>query len=171
MFTDAVRSWSTLIFKVWAGIRDWAFRCSAFNMNTDFLFCDVFKMFNHITETHGNFCCAQFYVSHRNINLSAGQCGDSRSLYDRPLLEGWKMKVKVPQLCPTLCNPMDYTVHGVLQARILEWVAFPVSRGSSQSRDLTQISHIASGFFTNWAIRESQQTCFIPRLSWTCLID
>ena len=36
-----------------------------------------------------------------------------------------KVKVKVAQLCPTLCDPMDYTVHGILQARILEWVAFP----------------------------------------------
>ena len=52
------------------------------------------------------------------------------------------MKVKVAQLCPTLCDPMDYTVHGILQARILEWVAFPFSRGSSQPRDWTQISHI-----------------------------
>ena len=40
------------------------------------------------------------------------------------------MKVKVTQSCPTLCDPMDYTVHGILQARILEWVAFPFSRGS-----------------------------------------
>ena len=37
------------------------------------------------------------------------------------------LKVKVTQLCPTLCNPMDYTVHGILQARILEWVAFSFS--------------------------------------------
>ena len=44
-------------------------------------------------------------------------------------------KVKVAQLCPTLCDTMDYTVHGILQARILEWVAFPFSRGSSQPRD------------------------------------
>ena len=35
------------------------------------------------------------------------------------------MKVKVTQSCPTLCNPMDYTIHGILQARILEWVPFP----------------------------------------------
>ena len=42
------------------------------------------------------------------------------------------MKVKVAQSCPTLCEPKDYTVHGILQARILEWVAFPFSRGSSQ---------------------------------------
>ena len=45
-----------------------------------------------------------------------------------------KVKVKVPQSCPTLCNPMDYTVYGNLQLRILEWVAFPFSRGSSQPR-------------------------------------
>ena len=43
-------------------------------------------------------------------------------------------KVKVAQSCPTLCDPMDYVVHGILQARILEWVAFPFSRGSSQPR-------------------------------------
>ena len=41
------------------------------------------------------------------------------------------MKVKVTQSRPTLCDPMDYTVHGILQAKILEWVAFPFSRGSS----------------------------------------
>ena len=47
-------------------------------------------------------------------------------------------KVKVAQLCLTVYNPMDYTVHGILHTRILEWVAFPFSRGSS--RDLTQVS-------------------------------
>ena len=57
--------------------------------------------------------------------------------------------MKVTQLCPTLCIPTDYTVHGILQARILEWVAFPFSRGSSQPRDQTQVSHIAGGFFTS----------------------
>ena len=40
-------------------------------------------------------------------------------------------EVKLAQLCPTLCDPMDYTVHGILQARILEWVAFLFSRGFS----------------------------------------
>ena len=48
-----------------------------------------------------------------------------------------------------------YTVHGLLQARILELVAFPFSRGSSQPRDQTQVSHIAGGFFTSWATREA----------------
>ena len=50
--------------------------------------------------------------------------------------------------CPILCNPRDYTVHGILQARILEWAAFPFSRGSSQPRDQTQVS-----FFTSWATK------------------
>ena len=66
----------------------------------------------------------------------------------------WKEKVKVAQSCLTLCNPMDYRVHGILQARILEWVAFPFSRGSSQPRDWTQVSCIAGGFSTSWATRE-----------------
>ena len=46
-----------------------------------------------------------------------------------------RMKVKVTQSCPTLWDPMDNTVHGILQARILDWVAFPFSRESSQPRD------------------------------------
>ena len=57
--------------------------------------------------------------------------------------------VKVTQSCQTLCNPMDCTVHGILQARIPEWVAFPFSRGSSQPRDQTQVSRISGGFFTS----------------------
>ena len=104
-------------------------------------------------------------------------------------------KVKVARSCPTLCNSMDYTVHGILQARkrvgslsllqgifptqgsnpglphcrrilyqlshkgsprILEWVAYPFSRGSSQPRNLTGVSCIAGRFFTNWSITEAQ---------------
>ena len=57
--------------------------------------------------------------------------------------------VKVTQSCPTLCDPMDYTLHGLLQARILEWVAFPFSRVSSQRRNQTRVSHIAGRFFTS----------------------
>ena len=50
--------------------------------------------------------------------------------------EGWK-KVKAVQWYPTLCNPMDYTVHGILLARMLQWVAIPFSRESSQPRSPT----------------------------------
>ena len=67
------------------------------------------------------------------------------------------MKVKVAQSRPTLCNPIDYKVHGILQARILQWVAFPFSRLSSQPRDWTQVSCIAGGFFTSWATREARE--------------
>ena len=64
-------------------------------------------------------------------------------------------KVKVAQSCLTLCNPMDHRIHGILQARILEWVAFPFCGGSSQPRDGNQITLIASGYFTSWAKRQS----------------
>ena len=57
----------------------------------------------------------------------------------------------------TLCDPMDYIIHKVLQAGILEWVAFPFSRGSSQPGDWTQVSCIADRFFTSWAMREAQE--------------
>ena len=60
-----------------------------------------------------------------------------------------KVKVKVTQSCPTLCDPTDYTVCGILQARIPEWVAFPFSRGSSEPKDWIQVSHIAGRFFTS----------------------
>ena len=65
------------------------------------------------------------------------------------------------QTCPTLCNPMDCSlsgssIHGILQAGILEWVAIPFSRGSSQPRDQTWISFITGRFFTIWATREAQ---------------
>ena len=63
--------------------------------------------------------------------------------------------MKVAQSCPTLCDPFEYTVHGILQARILEWVAFPFSRGSSQPRDQTRVSCTAGRFFTNGAMREA----------------
>ena len=66
-------------------------------------------------------------------------------------------KVEVAQSSPTLCDPMDYTVHGILQARILEWVAFPFSRGSSQPRHWTQVFRIAGRFFTSWATRDIQE--------------
>ena len=72
----------------------------------------------------------------------------------------WKVKVKVAQLCPTLCDPMDYShpgfsVSGILQAGILEWVAVFFSRGSARSRDWTGVSCIAGRFFTSWATREA----------------
>ena len=63
------------------------------------------------------------------------------------------MKVKVAQSCPTLCDPIDCIVHGILQARILEWVAF--SRGSFQPRVWTQVSHITGRYFYQLSHRGS----------------
>ena len=73
--------------------------------------------------------------------------------------QGSPLKVKITQLCLTLFDSMDWglpgsSVHGLLQARILEWVAIPFLRGSSQPRDQTQVSHIADRFFTIWATKE-----------------
>ena len=67
---------------------------------------------------------------------------------------------EVAQSCPTLCNPMDCSppgslVHGIFQAWILEWVAISFSRGSSQPRDRTQVSHVVGTRFTVWATREA----------------
>ena len=66
---------------------------------------------------------------------------------------------KVAQSCPTLCDPMDCSlpgssVHGIFQARVLEWVAISFSRESSQPRDWTRVSHIAGRRFIVWATRE-----------------
>ena len=57
-------------------------------------------------------------------------------MFDEIMVKNFlNLKVKVAQLCLTLYNPMDYTVHGILQARIMELVAVPFSRGSSQPRN------------------------------------
>ena len=79
----------------------------------------------------------------------------------RLLPEKVKVKVLVTQSCLTLCKPMhcgppSSSVHGILQARMLEWIAMRSSRGSSQPRNQTQVSHIAGRFFTAWATREVQ---------------
>ena len=70
-------------------------------------------------------------------------------IYFQFVLVKYLTYVKVTQSCLTLCDPMDYTVHGILKATVLEWVAFPFSRRSSQTKDRTQVSLIAGGFFTS----------------------
>ena len=71
-----------------------------------------------------------------------------------------KVKLKVTRTCQTLRDPVDcslpgFSVHAIIQA-ILEWVAIPFSRGYSQPRDRTQVSHIAGRFFIVRATREAQ---------------
>ena len=74
----------------------------------------------------------------------------------------------VAQSCLTLCDPMDYSPPGSSVHRDFpgkkEWVAMPSSRGSSQPRDRTQVSHIAGGFFTIWGTREAQLSIRSPIL-------
>ena len=85
--------------------------------------------------------------------------GPSLLWYSKEILV--KVKLLVAQSHPTLCNPMDCSprvssIHEIFQARILEWIAIPFSRGSSQPRDCTWVSRTAGRFFTNWASREVQ---------------
>ena len=75
----------------------------------------------------------------------------------------WVKSSEVAQSCRTLCDPMDWSlsgssIHGILQARILEWVAVSFSRGYSWPRDRTQLSHIAGTHFNLWATREAHWT-------------
>ena len=81
--------------------------------------------------------------------LPAGKGGAQGGLGDKQQLLQ-KLEVKEKLLSRVrLCDPLDYTVHRILQAKILEWVAVSFSGGSFQPRDRTQISHIAGGFFTS----------------------
>ena len=115
--------------------------------------CPVFNLFKHTLtpQIPGNyqsfFCLCSFDFSRFLYNWNHKYVGFSDwplSLSDIHLqlihifCGLMKVKVKVAQSCPTLCDPMDYTANWILQARILEWVAFPFSRGSSQVRDQTR---------------------------------
>ena len=78
----------------------------------------------------------------------------AQSLAETEILHALQHESEVAQSSLTLCDPMDCSlpgssVRGIFQARVLEWVAIPFSRGSSQARDRTQVSHTAGGFFTS----------------------
>ena len=101
----------------------------------------------HIVATGLEVC----YLEGEGIAVS---CRD-RGCFTELVLWTDELKVKLAQWCLILWDPIDYTVHGILQAIILEWVAFPFSRGSSQPRDQTQVSHTAGRLFTSWATKEA----------------
>ena len=84
--------------------------------------CDAEKPFDKIKHP--------FMIKSHKMGMEGTYLNINKAIYG-------KVKVKVTQLCPTLCNPMDYAVRGILQARILEWGAFPFSRGFSQARSPT----------------------------------
>ena len=94
----------------------------------------------------------KFLLNHKRPFL-----GYSEQIYHCALIKS-TVKVKVAQSCLMLCDPMDYTVHGIFQGRILEWIAFPFSRESSQPRDKTQDSRIAGWLFTSWATGKPKNT-------------
>ena len=111
--------------------------------------------FHEMNEISFSFMVAFHLESTQIIQLSpSSNCVNGFNLI-RSTKSSFIMKVKVAQSCLTLCDPMDCRVHGILQARILEWIAFPFSRRSSQPRDWAQVSLIVGGFFTSWATREA----------------
>ena len=87
---------------------------------------------------------ALWFISYVSLKRSLSTPGSSH------------VKVKVTQSCLTLWDPMEYTMHGILQARILEWEAYPFSKGSSQSRNQSRVFYIAGGFFYQLSHQGSQ---------------
>ena len=86
-------------------------------------------------------------------------CFDSLGCKESDMTEwlNWTELMLTVVFCPPLWEPIDCTVHGILQTRIVEWVDISFSSISSQHQDRTQVSRIAGGFFTSWAARETQE--------------
>ena len=103
-----------------------------------------------------------YLFSHTILNVFKGCIRVGRLLL--PMIYAFKILMKVEilvtQSCLSLCNPIDCSlpgssVRGILQARILEWISIPLSRGSSLPRDRAWLSFIAGWFFKAWATREA----------------
>ena len=102
-------------------------------------------------NTHRSLLAGWDFLPHHNLSLHVGCSREYENLVMRYSSDEMKIKSEseVAQLCPTLCDPVDCSppcssVHGVFQARVLEWVAISFSRGSSWPRDQTQVSRIVS---------------------------
>ena len=122
----------------------WGYKVATWS-NTYFSFWICSKSYLSEISIWNNYLTIQWKFQHPNkySDLVIRWLSPARFLY----------KVVVTQLCPTLCNSMDCSpsgpsVPGVFQAKMLEWVTFFFSRGSSRPRDQTQVSHIAGSFFT-----------------------
>ena len=97
---------------------------------------------------------------HKSLNQGMWPTVENQAPSTREVSRLPSMWSEVTQSCPTLCNLMDcsppgFSVHGIFQARILEWVAISFSRASSRPRDQTRVSHNAGRLFTIWATRET----------------
>ena len=137
-----------------------------------------------LTSRHSTFLGLQETQSTSLYGTMGSSLCIDNSPCSAPSLRLWKLKVLVTQSCPTLCNPRvcnppASSVHGLLQARILEWIAIAFSRVSSQPRGQTQVSCTARKVFTVRAIREVQEHCSgvatspskesSPPRDWTCV--
>ena len=138
-------------------------------------FCSSLNCFSALSRSNNWPCCfCSFWTSSSQIRVIAFILpSKTPHLNPRGLLllslkwnsvkppsRGFGRSVLVTQLCLTLCDPMEHSslgssVYGILQARILEWVAIPFSRKSSWPRDWTWVSCIAGRFFTVWATKEA----------------
>ena len=104
--------------------------------------------------------CCEIAALHMPANLKNSAVGtrlEKVSFFPIPKKES---ESEVAQLCLTLCDPVDCSlsgssIHGIFQARVLEWIATSFSRGSSQPKNRTRVSHIAGRCFTVWATREA----------------
>ena len=106
-----------------------------------------------------NLHCNSFPSGFMHIKICNLKGGMYREERKEIVLTICTLACSVTQLCLTLWNPMDCSlpgssVHGISQARVLEWVAISFSRGSSRPRNPTRVSHIAARHFTFWATRE-----------------
>ena len=127
------------------------------------------RNYQNVTETQGRKCCwkngaNRLARSRVTTNIQLGEGSVCETQQSEAQDEVWLqlsqgcIECSFAQSCPTLCDPVGCrtpisSVHGILQARILEWIAMPSSRGSSQPRDRTQVSHTAGGFFP-WRLRQ-----------------
>ena len=132
----------------------------------------ITKIQNHIAK------CWQVCRETALLILCKWECKMAQALwkclavFNKQHVIAMKVKVLVTQLCLPLCEPMNCSppgssAHGILQARILEWVAIPSSTGSSRPRDRTWVSCIAGRFFTFWATGKSilPNNCILGFLS------
>ena len=142
-------------------------------------FCSSLNCFSALSRSNNWPCCfCSFWTSSSQIRVIAFILpSKTPHLNPRGLLllslkwnsvkppsRGFGRSVLVTQLCLTLCDPMEHSslgssVYGILQARILEWVAIPFSRKSSWPRDWTQVSRIVGRRFTVWATKSHLLKC------------